>query len=391
MPLLRPAVRTMFSHVHLQKRVPISELNTSQSSNSSSFPLAFPVIWGRRYGCWSSLSSKPCLLHRPLSVLQSACPSCTHPSTLSFVSLSSFSPVSLSSSLSSLRDLLPSSWRAHTISVFSPLSFWRPALLLSFLGCVRSWFCLFLSLHTSTSASSSRSPQSLIPVVWWWPRFQLHIAYSRSNNRLFYKPSPSASPAFSCHTTLHCISSSSSTLLPLASLSQSPSLLPPQCSSPGTWSEWQFQLPHQESLLVVGFLGRSVRKKSPWTGSSVYWPASPSLPRLSSTTPGTLSCPHPCLRTTRCRRQTASTLGLPSSPFPSARPSVWGRGTGLRQIPGVGQPQHWICCFLPRLYAPSFGIQCTCQSSNWTLIFVLCLSTVGPTSQRKTKNAHRHA
>ena len=51
-----------------------------------------------------------------------------------------------------------------------------PALLSSFLGCVRSWFCLFLSLHTSTSASSSRSPQSLIPVVSWWPRFQLHIA-----------------------------------------------------------------------------------------------------------------------------------------------------------------------------------------------------------------------
>ena len=119
--------------------------------SSSSFPLAFPVIWGRRYGCWSSLSSKPCLLHRPLSVLQSACPSCTHPSTLSLVSLSSFSPVSLSSSLSSLRDLLPSSWRAHTISVFSPLSFWTPALLSSFLGCVRSWFCLFLSLRTSTS------------------------------------------------------------------------------------------------------------------------------------------------------------------------------------------------------------------------------------------------
>ena len=135
-------------------------------TQSSSFPLAFPVIWGRRYGCRSSLSSKTCLLHRPLSVLQSACPSCTHPSTLSLVSLSSFSPVSLSSSLSSLRDLLPSSWRAHTISVFSPLSFWTPALLSSFLECVRSWFCLFLSLHTSTSASSSRSPQSLIPVVW---------------------------------------------------------------------------------------------------------------------------------------------------------------------------------------------------------------------------------
>ena len=76
-------------------------------------------------------ASKPCLLHRPLSVLQSACPSCTRPSTLSLVSLSSFSPVLLSSSLSSLRDLLPSSWRAHTISVFSPLSFWTPALLLS--------------------------------------------------------------------------------------------------------------------------------------------------------------------------------------------------------------------------------------------------------------------
>ena len=71
-----------------------------KSMKTSSFPLAFPVIWGRRYGC---------LLHRPLSVLQSACPSCTHPSTLSLVSLSSFSPVSLSSSLSSLRDLLPSS------------------------------------------------------------------------------------------------------------------------------------------------------------------------------------------------------------------------------------------------------------------------------------------
>ena len=78
-------------------------------SSSSSFPLAFPVICGRRYGCRSSLSSKPCLLQRPLSVLQSACPSCTHPSTLSLVSLSSFSPVSLSSSLSSLRDRLPSS------------------------------------------------------------------------------------------------------------------------------------------------------------------------------------------------------------------------------------------------------------------------------------------
>ena len=56
----------------------------------SSFPLAFSVIWGRRYGCWSTLSSKPCLLRHPLSVLQSACPSCTHPSTLSLVSLSSF-------------------------------------------------------------------------------------------------------------------------------------------------------------------------------------------------------------------------------------------------------------------------------------------------------------
>ena len=158
--------------IHINDEV----IKNPNPSSSSSFPLGVPVIWGRRYGCWSSLSSKPCLLHRPLSVLQSACPSCTHPSTLSLVSLSSFSPVSLSSSLSSLRDLPPSSWRAHTISVFSPLSFWTPALLSSFLGCVRSWFYLFLSLHTSTSASSSRSPQSLTPVVWWWPRFQLHIA-----------------------------------------------------------------------------------------------------------------------------------------------------------------------------------------------------------------------
>ena len=37
------------------------------SVQSSSFPLVVPVIWGRRYGCRSSLSSKPCLLHRPLS------------------------------------------------------------------------------------------------------------------------------------------------------------------------------------------------------------------------------------------------------------------------------------------------------------------------------------
>ena len=44
--------------------------------------------------------------------------------------------------------------------------------------------------------------------------------------------------------------------------------------------------------------------------------------KVSSTTPCILSCPHPCIRTTRCRRQTASTLGLHSSPFPSARPSV---------------------------------------------------------------------
>ena len=58
--------------------------NHNRHSLFSSFPLAFPVIWGCRYGCRSSLSSKPCLLHRPLSVLQSACPSCTHPSTLSF-------------------------------------------------------------------------------------------------------------------------------------------------------------------------------------------------------------------------------------------------------------------------------------------------------------------
>ena len=61
--------------------------NIFHMTSSSSFPLAFPVIWGRRYGCRSSLSSKPCLLHRPLSVLQSACPSCTHPSTLSLVFL----------------------------------------------------------------------------------------------------------------------------------------------------------------------------------------------------------------------------------------------------------------------------------------------------------------
>ena len=44
--------------------------HSAVSTSSSSFPLAFPVIWGRRYGCRSSLSRKPCLLHRPLSVLQ---------------------------------------------------------------------------------------------------------------------------------------------------------------------------------------------------------------------------------------------------------------------------------------------------------------------------------
>ena len=58
------------------------------NSASSSSSLAFPVIWGRRYGWRSSLSSTPCLLPRPLSILSS-------------VSLSSFFQVSLSSSLSS--------------------------------------------------------------------------------------------------------------------------------------------------------------------------------------------------------------------------------------------------------------------------------------------------
>ena len=64
-----------------------------------------------------------------------------------------------------------------------------------------------------------------------------------------------------------------------------------------------------------------------WKEKSMNWVFGlltriPLSSKVSSTTPGILSCPHPCLRTTRCRRQTASTLGLHSSPFPSARPSV---------------------------------------------------------------------
>ena len=55
---------------------------SEQYFHSSSSSLAFPIIWGRRYGCRSSLSSTPRLLPRPLSLPQSAaCLFCTHPSS----------------------------------------------------------------------------------------------------------------------------------------------------------------------------------------------------------------------------------------------------------------------------------------------------------------------
>ena len=68
--------------------------------------LTSPVIWGRRYGWLSSFSMSPCPSPRPLPFLWFACPSNTPPSTLSSLILSSSSPVSPSSKLSSLCVLL---------------------------------------------------------------------------------------------------------------------------------------------------------------------------------------------------------------------------------------------------------------------------------------------